>query len=118
LLFSCLQQLNLIPSTLQGSAFDQPNNTKRNFNSKLMSLHGFYYINLLYPSVSLRFDKQQITIIHTKFFQNLYPELFLWRRIRGVCFSQFKENFFPTTTEVKEQTLLGIDTSVETSAIL
>jgi hypothetical protein len=41
------------------------------------------------------------------------------RWILHACFSQIKEKFFfRTTTEVKEPTLLEIDTSVETSDIL
>ena len=90
-----MQQLNLIPSTLQGPVFGHPNNTERNFKYKFMSLHGFYYIYRLRPSISLSSDKQQVSIFHTKFFQNLYPKLFMWRWIRRPCFSQIKEIFFP-----------------------
>ena len=48
LFFSCLQQTNLIPRTLQGSVFDHSNNTERNFTYKFMSLHSCYYIYLFH----------------------------------------------------------------------
>jgi hypothetical protein len=74
LFFSCLQQTNLIPRTLQGSVFDHSNNTEQKFTYKFISLYGFYYIYLFHPSISLRFDKQQLSIFCTKLFQSIYTE--------------------------------------------